>query len=49
MLALTDALYRVFGQASPVLGNTLQLGMQILDRLTPLKTRLAQRALGLVG
>ncbi|HZP11196.1 MAG TPA: FAD-dependent oxidoreductase [Nevskiaceae bacterium] len=47
MLALTDALYRVFGQTSPVLGSTLQLGMQILDRLTPIKARLAQRALGL--
>jgi ubiquinone biosynthesis UbiH/UbiF/VisC/COQ6 family hydroxylase len=47
MLALTDALYRAFGQHSPLLGSTLQLGMQILDRLTPIKARLAQRALGL--
>lgn len=47
MLALTDALYRAFGQSSPVLGDALQLGMRILDRMTPIKTRLAQRALGL--
>jgi 2-polyprenylphenol 6-hydroxylase len=47
MLALTDALYRAFGQASPLLGGTLQLGMQILDRVTPIKARLARRALGL--
>jgi 2-polyprenylphenol 6-hydroxylase len=49
MLALTDALYRAFGQQAPIVGIGLQLGMQLIDRLTPIKTRLARRALGLAA
>jgi ubiquinone biosynthesis UbiH/UbiF/VisC/COQ6 family hydroxylase len=47
MLALTDALNRAFGLRAPLLGDALQLGMQALGGLTPLKTLLARRALGL--
>jgi ubiquinone biosynthesis UbiH/UbiF/VisC/COQ6 family hydroxylase len=47
MLALTDALYRAFSLRSPLPGGVLQLGMQALGRLVPLKTLIARRALGL--
>ncbi len=49
MLALTDALNRAFGQSSSLMGAALDIGMQALDRLVPIKTRLARRALGLAG
>jgi ubiquinone biosynthesis UbiH/UbiF/VisC/COQ6 family hydroxylase len=47
MLALTDALNRAFGVNAPLWTGSLQLGMQLLDRMVPIKTRLARRALGL--
>ena len=48
MLALTDALYRSFGVNAPAWTGALELGMGLLSRMTPIKSLLARRALGLM-
>ncbi len=47
MLALTDALYRAFRQRAPGVRAALGLGMELVDRLAPLKNWLARQATGL--
>jgi 2-polyprenylphenol 6-hydroxylase len=47
MLAMTDGLYRLFGQRAPGWDELRQLGMLAVSALPPLKRRLAQRAMGL--
>ncbi len=44
---LTDALQRVFANASPAVRGLRNRGLDALDQLTPLKRWLTQRALGL--
>lgn len=49
MLALTDALSRLFRATLPGIEGLRELGMALVERSGPLKRRLAQRAMGLAG
>lgn len=47
MLALTDALNRLFRSTLPGVGTVRSLGLSLVGRLGPVKRELAQRAMGL--
>lgn len=47
MMSMTDALKRLHGSDNPLLGALRNLGMDAVNRLTPLKNLLSRQALGL--
>ena len=49
MLAAMEGLKRLFGNANPVLRGLRGLGLNLTDKLTPIKRQLAAHALGITG
>lgn len=49
MLATMEGLKRLFGQANPIIKSVRGIGLNLTNRLTPLKRKLAAHALGTTG